>query len=158
MDPIWGAYPPDKIWNADHIPAPFSVNVERSLNMKVFACVFESLFKCVCVFIVCYFLLFCFGGEAWSLSVCRESPAGLQWLALLVWKREWQPSIQRSALLANKSCHVSSFSKVAANYFLIHSHTIHSSTHTFFNRLFINSLTQARTIQYAFRQREHLKG
>jgi hypothetical protein len=32
--PIWGAFPPAKIWNADHIPLPFSVNLKRSLNTK----------------------------------------------------------------------------------------------------------------------------
>ena len=35
---IWGAFPPDKIWNADHVPAPFCVSVKRSLNMKGAPC------------------------------------------------------------------------------------------------------------------------
>jgi hypothetical protein len=36
--PIWGAFPPDRIWNADHVPAPFAVNMRKSLNMKVSGC------------------------------------------------------------------------------------------------------------------------
>jgi hypothetical protein len=32
--PIWGAFPPNRIWNADHIPAPFAINLKRSLNPK----------------------------------------------------------------------------------------------------------------------------
>lgn len=35
QDPVWGAFPPQNIWNADHIPAPFCINLKRSLNMKV---------------------------------------------------------------------------------------------------------------------------
>ena len=38
MCPYWGAYPPDRIWNADHIPAPFCVNLKRSLNPKAQPC------------------------------------------------------------------------------------------------------------------------
>ena len=33
--PVWGAYPPNRWWNADHVPAPFCVNLGRSLNAKV---------------------------------------------------------------------------------------------------------------------------
>ena len=29
---IWGAYPPKNIWNADHVPLPFIVNLTRSLK------------------------------------------------------------------------------------------------------------------------------
>jgi hypothetical protein len=32
--PIWGAYRPENIWNADHIPLPFSIDLKRSLNPK----------------------------------------------------------------------------------------------------------------------------
>lgn len=32
VDPVWGAYPPTNIWNADHVPLPFIVNFKRSLN------------------------------------------------------------------------------------------------------------------------------
>ena len=30
--PVWGAFRPEDIWNADHIPLPFTVNYKRSLN------------------------------------------------------------------------------------------------------------------------------
>ena len=32
--PVWGAYPPSRIWNADQCPAPFCINLKRSLNPK----------------------------------------------------------------------------------------------------------------------------
>jgi hypothetical protein len=32
--PEWGLYPPSHIWNADHVPLPFCVNLKRSLNPK----------------------------------------------------------------------------------------------------------------------------
>lgn len=35
VDDIWGAFPPENIWNADHIPAPFASNANRSLSLKV---------------------------------------------------------------------------------------------------------------------------
>ena len=31
---IWGAYPPENIWNADHVPLPFTINLKRSMNLK----------------------------------------------------------------------------------------------------------------------------
>ena len=33
-DLTWGSYPPEFIWNADHVPLPFCVNLKRSLNSK----------------------------------------------------------------------------------------------------------------------------
>jgi hypothetical protein len=33
-EPEWGSYPPRYIWNADHVPLPFCVNLKRSLNPK----------------------------------------------------------------------------------------------------------------------------
>jgi hypothetical protein len=36
--PVWGAFPPHMMWNADHIPMPFCINLKRSFNSKNSPC------------------------------------------------------------------------------------------------------------------------
>jgi hypothetical protein len=35
---VWGAFPPENIWNMDQIPLPFCINLKRSLNPKGESC------------------------------------------------------------------------------------------------------------------------
>lgn len=36
--PVWGAYAPRHMWNADHVPLPFTINLKRSMNSKGTRC------------------------------------------------------------------------------------------------------------------------